>query len=143
MLHLIPEWWPSLILVLPYLVAGVASYFILWQPLVQYLYEREAATEGTKAEAAKLTASTAGQAADLEGKLLEVRRELASIRAEGRQRASTVETQILNDARDAANAKVDAALATIRTEQQTASATLKSTATALSQDIVNSLLAQA
>ena len=78
----------------------------------------------------------------LEEQLAGARRDIGEIRKSARAEAQAEEAKILAAARDAANEKVDAAVARISDEKQTAATTLRGTAKVLSADIAAQVMAQ-
>lgn len=141
-MHIIPDLGPSLALTLPFFVTFFGLWVILWNPLVSFLTEREAATEGARKEAARLAHEADAKAADLEARLAAAKLEVMEIHAEARTRALAKEAEILAAARAAVEQQVSEATARIASERTAARNELEAHARGLSGDIVDSLLAQ-
>lgn len=140
-MHIIPDLGPSIALTLPFLVAFFGLWFILWKPLMQFLDDREKATDGARHEAEEFSAQADGRAAELEVRLQKAHAELVDLHASARARAQKKEAVILAEARTAAEAKIAEAQERITRERAAAKAELETTAKTLSNDIVESLLA--
>lgn len=140
-MHIIPEIIPSILLTIPFLVAMIGLWGILWRPLNQYLDDRETATEGARKEAAELELQAEERAARLEARLAEAKVEMHQLHADARTRALAKEASIVAAARARADEFVAEAQARVADERLKAKAELDATARSLSNDIVDTLLA--
>lgn len=128
------------ILTIPFLIALVGLHFILFKPLMDYLDERDKASSGARAEAGRLTGQIEDRLATLDDRLKAARAEVNDLRKAARERAASKEHEILADAREQAENKVETALARIGEERKAASKTMKDTAQALSSPIAARVL---
>ena len=142
-MEIFPDWTAALFLVLPFVVTFFALRAILFQPLIAYLEERDAVAGRAETETESFEAATADKMRALEEQLAGARRDIGEIRKSARAEAQAEEAKILAAARDAANEKVDAAVARISDEKQTAATTLRGTAKVLSADIAAQVLGRA
>ncbi len=140
-MHIIPELGPSIALALPFFVAFLGLYVILWRPLMAFLDEREAATDGARHEAHELAAQADERAATLEEKLAAAKAQIADLHAAARARAQAKEAEIIGAARNEAEARIAEAQKRIGKERESARTQLETTAQTLSTDIVDTLLA--
>ena len=140
-MHIIPDLWPSLFLVLPFIVAFAGLRAILWGPLNQYLDDRENATDGARKEAEEFATQAEQRATDLEARLAQARREILDLNTAARMRAVGKEAEILAAARTAAEERLAEAHQRIADERLQAKAELEVSARSLSSDIVSTLLA--
>lgn len=140
-MHIIPDLWPSLFLVLPFIVAFAGLRLILWGPLNQYLDDRENATDGARKEAEEFATQAEQRAADLEAKLAKAHREIVDLNTAARARALAKEAEIVAAARAAAEERLGQAHQRIADERLQAKAELEVAARTLSSDIVSTLLA--
>jgi F0F1-type ATP synthase membrane subunit b/b' len=140
-MHIIPDLGPSLALTLPFFVAFFGLWFILWKPLMQFLDDRDKATDGARHEAEAFSVQADGRASDLEARLATAHSELVDLHASARGRAQKKEAVIIAEARKVADDKVAEAQKRIASEKATAKAELEITAKTLSNDIVETLLA--
>ena len=140
-MHIIPELGPSIALALPFFVAFMGLYVILWRPLMAFLDEREQATDGARHEAEELAAQADERAEALEVKLVEARREVMELHNAARTRAVAKEAEIIGAARSEAETRIADAQKRIDSERQSARAELETAAKTLSTDIVDTLLA--
>ena len=139
-MEIFPELVPAVLLVLPFLVTLLALNFILFKPLVQYLEDRDAVSGKALAEADSFKSAANDKLAELEEQLAGARREIVEIRKHARGEAQGEEAKILAEARKAAEAEVDTAVARISKEKADASVTLRGTAKVLSGDIAAQVL---
>lgn len=140
-MHIIPEIVPSILLTIPFLVAMIGLWTILWRPLNAYLDDRETATEGSRKEAAELSNQAEERAAKLEERLIQAKVEMQKLHADARARALAKEADIVAAARAKADEFVAEAQARVADERLKAKAELETTARTLSTDIVDTLLA--
>lgn len=139
-MEIIPSVVPAALLTLPFLVCMAALHFILFRPLFDYLDERDALSRDARAEAERVNARADESLAAVVKQLAEARKEATELRQQARGQARAVETDILAQARQEADATVTAALEQIAADKDRASATLRGTAQALSQDIAAQVL---
>jgi F-type H+-transporting ATPase subunit b len=139
-MEIVPDPTIAVLQALPFLVTFVALYFILFKPLLQYLAEREEASTGARAEAAQLGVEVAQRLETLEERLATARAEIGNQRADARARAHQKETEVISAARDAAEKRVESALAQLDIERQQASKALRDTADTLAVDIAGQVL---
>ncbi|MEZ4319355.1 MAG: ATP synthase F0 subunit B [Myxococcota bacterium] len=140
-MHIIPDLGPSLALTLPFFVAFFGLWFILWKPLMQFLDERDNATVGARKEAEAFAEKADSRATQLEARLAAAHSELVDLHAAARSRAQAKENEILSAARAEAEKKISDAQERIGSEKAAAKAELEVSARALSNDIVDNLLA--
>ncbi len=139
-MDVIPNLYLSAIQAVPFLVAVLGLYVILWKPLLAYLDEREQVTATAKAEAARLTGEIESRVSQLDEKLAAAKLDIGVNRAAARGEAEAEEAKIIGAARTEADAKVSEAVARIADAQTAASASLQSMATGLSTDIASQVL---
>ena len=139
-MNIIPNFLVVGLQAIPFLITIVALYQIIWKPMLAYLAEREAATEGARAEAAALEEKVAAQLADYEARLAEARTELRQMRSDRRDAALKAYTAQIDAARQAAEERVGAALAELSAEQAAARSALKASSTQLADDISGRIL---
>ena len=140
-MHIIPDLGPSLALSIPFFVAFLGLWFILWKPLMQFLDEREAATIGAREEALAFESEADVRAGQLEQKLAEAHASNVEFHNAARARALAKEAEIVGAARSKAEAHLSEALGRISDEKAKAKAELDVIARSLSTDIVETLLA--
>ncbi len=140
MLQIEPELVPTLVMMVPFLVALLALHFILFRPLFDYMEEREQVGGKATEEAERFAAATTEKLEKLEQLLIEARLEAGEIRSAARGKAQEEETAIIAAARAAADAELDKALAEISEASKTASNTLKTTGQSLSNEIAQQVL---
>jgi len=140
MLEIIPDPTHVALLTLPFLVAVLGSWVILWSPLSAYLEERRVTVEKANHEAEELTQAAEEQLASLEEKLSGARDRVLSIHNDARARAQEKEAAILQTAREDAEEVIADALTTINAERDAASKALKASAEELSRDIAGQVL---
>jgi F-type H+-transporting ATPase subunit b len=130
----------TIMLAIPFLVTVFALRFILFKPLVEYLLERDRASADARAEAMKLETAASHRLDEVEKRLAGAREQAMAVRTEARKKAADQEAGILQAARAEAEARVSSAIATITSERQIASMSLRDTASALSGDIASRIL---
>lgn len=140
-MHIIPEIGPSIALTLPFLVALIGLYVILWQPLMQFLDDRDNATEGARKEAEEFESQANRRAEELEKRLAAAKLEVQTLHADARTRALAKEADIVAAARAKADEFLATATSRVADERLKAKAELEITARALSTDIADTLLA--
>jgi F-type H+-transporting ATPase subunit b len=127
-------------LALPFLTTFVALYLILFKPMLAYLAERDAATEGARHEAAHLDEEAKTKLDDLQTRLQKVRDEIAAFRGESRQRVSAATSAILGEARGKADERMKSALKQLDADRANASSSLRTHTREISRDIAAQVL---
>lgn len=128
------------LLVLPFLVTMVALHFVLFKPMYEYLDNRGKTVDDANAEAERLAEAATERLASLDEQLASARKEVAALRAAARERALTHEAEILDAARRQADAVVSEAVERIQKERVDAAATLRATASSLSNEMASQVL---
>lgn len=139
-MNIIPNFLVVALQAIPFLVTIIALYQIIFKPMLGYLSEREAATEGARAEAKALEAKVTDQLADYEKRLAAAQAELRELRAERRSVALRDYNAKVEAARKAAEGRVNAALSELSDEQAAARSALRGTAAGLADDISSRIL---
>jgi F0F1-type ATP synthase membrane subunit b/b' len=139
-LEIIPDPVHAALLTLPFAVAAIAVYAILWRPLLAYLDERQAVSDHALHEAHDLQHGAEAHLARIDVRLGQARDAVAEQRAAARRRAAVKENEILAAARASADQRVERAVADLKSEQAAASAALKVTANELSNQIAGRVL---
>jgi F0F1-type ATP synthase membrane subunit b/b' len=139
-MEIIPDPIHVLLLTLPFIVAAGSLHFILWQPLLAWLDEREATSSKARHEAHELEGAAAEQLSRIEARLAEARNHVATLRQQARVRALATEAELVAGARAQADQRVTEALAQIVTDKQAASVGLGASAADLSRDIAIQVL---
>lgn len=128
------------LLVLPFLVTMVALHFVLFKPMYEYLDNRGKMVDDANAEAERLAGAATERLASLDAQLASARKEVTALRAAARERALTHEAEILDAARRKADAVVSEAVERIQKERVDAAATLRATASSLSNEMASQVL---
>lgn len=139
-MNIIPNLYLLAVQLLPFLVTAVALYYIIFQPMLGYLEERESMTDGAMAEAEALLEKVQAQLAEYEARLAEASAEVRSIRAERRAVAMDDYNARIDAARKAAERRVGEAMTVLESEQAAARDQLKGTVDALAAQISGSIL---
>jgi F-type H+-transporting ATPase subunit b len=139
-MNIIPNPYLIAIQFVPFLLAAIALYQIIFKPMLAYLDERSTMTDGAKAEAAALLEKVQSQIADYESQLAKANAEVRTIRASRRVEAMKVYNAKVDEARKAAEGQVSAALAEMEVEQTEARATLQGTVGSLADQIAGNIL---
>jgi F-type H+-transporting ATPase subunit b len=139
-MNIIPNPYLIAIQFVPFLLAAIALYQIIFKPMLAYLDERSTMTDGAKAEAAALLEKVQSQIADYESQLAKANAEVRAIRASRRVEAMKVYNAKVDEARKAAEGQVNAALAEMEAEQTEARATLQGTVGSLADQIAGNIL---
>ena len=134
------DWLQMLVLTAPFLVTMVALHVIFFGPLLQYLEERNAKTEGARKDAKAMDEDTERKLAQLETSLTEARSQSAQARNEARKTGLAEEQAILAKARAAADERIAQAVSEITIASAEAAKTLKDTAASLANDITAQVL---
>jgi F0F1-type ATP synthase membrane subunit b/b' len=139
-LEIIPDPVHAALMTLPFAVAAMSVYLILWRPLLAYMDQREQVSEHARHEAHKLEEDAAQQLARIDSHLASARNAVAEQRAAARGRAAVKEAEILAAARTAADGRLENALSELRQARSAASSALESSATELSTTIAGRVL---
>jgi F0F1-type ATP synthase membrane subunit b/b' len=139
-MEILPDPVHAALLTVPFLVAVAALYFILWQPLLAYLDERDEVSARARHEAKELASAAAEQVGKIEARLAEARQKVVGLRQEARNRALSKENEIVASARTAADHRVAEALAEIGRDKSVAAGALRHTANELSDQIAARVL---
>ncbi len=139
-MQVIPHLWLALLQAIPFLVAFLALWLILFKPLLEYMEQRHQVRKAAEDEAAQLTGKIESKLAELDKKLSEAHSEVAAQRAEHRAAAAQAEASILDAARTEAEGKVSDGLARVSAARQQASDSLKGMTASLSSDIATAVL---
>ena len=100
------DWLQMLVLTAPFLVTMLALHVIFFGPLLQYLEERNAKTEGARKDAKSMDQETEVKLVQLETSLAEARSQAAQARNEARKAGLEAEQAILAKARSAADERI-------------------------------------
>ena len=139
-MNIIPNPYLIAIQFVPFLLTAIALYHIIFKPMLAYLDERSTMTDGAKAEASALLEKVQTQIAEYEARLAEANAEVRSIRASRRIEAMKVYNAKVDEARKAAEGRVNAALAEMEPEQAEARSTLQGTVGSLADQITGNIL---
>jgi F-type H+-transporting ATPase subunit b len=142
-MELIPNPLMVLLQLVPFLATAFALNKIIFQPMLAYLDERDAALEAGKAKIAATELAIAGKMDAHEANLATVRSEAAELRAAARADAQTVYDEKLGAARVQAEGEVATAVAEIGVEADVARKTLSGQTDALAQNIAGRILGRA
>lgn len=125
---------------IPFLITCFALYAIIFKPMLAYLDERGAKTDGAKADAEALLEKVQAQLADYEARLAEANAEVRTIRNERRAEAMKAYNGRIDEARKVAEGQVSDALVQLEAEQATARGELKGSVNALADQIAGNIL---
>ena len=139
-MEIIPDPYHVALLSLPFLATVMGLYFILWNPLLEWLEERDNVTRTARLEAEDFNKASEDYIAKIEARLAEAHREVSHLRQEARERASARETQIISDARAQADRHVQSAVGQLLNDKETARQSLQATAQELSTSIAARVL---
>lgn len=139
-MEIIPDPIHAALLTLPFVVAAVSVYLILWRPLLAYLDERQAVSDRARGEAHQLGQNAADQLARIDARLAAARATISDQRTAARARAGQKEAEILSAARASAEQQLDEALRDLQRARGVASSALKTAASDLSTQIAGRVL---
>lgn len=139
-MEIIPDPVHVALLALPFFTTVVGMYLILWRPLLDWVEERETVSQSAYAEAEELEQAARDHVARIEAQLEDAHKHAGVLRQEARDRALVKEAEIVAAARVRADEQIQAALVTIRTEQESARSALAATARELSTTIAARVL---
>jgi F-type H+-transporting ATPase subunit b len=89
---------------------------LIFDPLLKVFEERERRTHGAIDAARKMDEQAIALKQELDGKLEDIRREAAVDREAVREHVKQIESELMNEARDAMTKELDAGMAAIRIE---------------------------
>ena len=135
---------PDLSLVLaqfvPFLVVIFGLKIILFDPMLAYLHERNAATKGVRHDAESLAAKAEEKVARYEAALEKARQQITELRAAKRAEANAEYQRIVAEARKQAEARVSGALVQLQADAEVARRGLAASADSLAFDIAQQVL---
>lgn len=120
---------------LPFLVLVAGLHFILYKPMLAYLDARSHATIGARKEAEVLQARAAARLAEWDAALARAQAEVTEYRSQRRAAANVGYQRVIAEARGAADAHIQGAVAALRVEADTARAELQASSLALSREV--------
>jgi F-type H+-transporting ATPase subunit b len=138
--NIVPDWILVALQTLPFLVAFFALRSLLFEPMVEYLEERDAAISGARDETAKLRERVGSARAEWDQRLAEARAEGAAHRASIHAEANTKRQALVDDARATAEQQVGAALQDISEAHAAAARQLETNAQQLAHEIAERVL---
>ncbi|MCP4805051.1 MAG: ATP synthase F0 subunit B [Proteobacteria bacterium] len=130
----------TLLQLVPFLVVMAILTKLIFQPMVQYLDDREKATTGAHEHAALLTQQADEKQAEYDQKLAAAKSELSDLRAQKRAEIHAERDAAVAAARVKTDARFAEALTAIQAEQDLAAAELGKLTDALSSDITTAVL---
>lgn len=139
-MNIIPDLVLTAVLMAPFLALVAGMHFILYKPMLAYLDARAGATVGARKEAEALQARAGDRLAEWEAALARAQAEVTEFRSQRRAQAQAQYQRIVAEAREAAEARLGAALAALRDETVAARSELDGQARALSRDVAVSVL---
>ena len=139
-MNIVPDWILVVLQTLPFLVAFLALRSLLFEPMMAYLEERDAAIAGARDETGQLRERVATARADWERNLAEARAEGAAHRATIQAEANTQRQALVDKARAAAEQQVGIALGEIEQARVMAAQQLHQGARQLAHDIAERVL---
>lgn len=125
---------------IPFVLTMFALKAIIFDPMIAYLDEREAATTGGREDIAELQDKVESRLAEYEAKLEQARSEAADIRAQRRAEASKAHLQRVAEARSEADERIAKAVAEIGKAKAEAATQLEQSARSLAGDIATQVL---
>ncbi|HWR15894.1 MAG TPA: ATP synthase F0 subunit B [Terriglobales bacterium] len=128
---------PTIIL---FLVVYFGYRIIVHKPLLRVLEERYAKTQGAIEKARADVAAAESKTAEYEQRLRESKLAVFKAQEARRQQAVAARTELLNQAREQAAAKVAEARSAIERDVQAAKASLQGDVEKLAADVINSVL---
>lgn len=123
-----------------FLVAVVASWLILWRPLIAWMDERDQASVGARADAQRLQGEIQDRLSDVEQRLQVVRGEIAELRTEGRSEAASAEAEVLAQVRSEVEQEIAKATSEIVDQSEVARRGLADASRALASDMASQIL---
>jgi F0F1-type ATP synthase membrane subunit b/b' len=123
-----------------FLVAVLASWFILWKPLMLWMEEREHAVVHARAEARRLDGEIELRLAEVDRRLRAARAEITELRTIARSKAAVDEATILAAARAEAEQRIAGATAEIAEQSETARRGLADASRSLADDLASQVL---
>jgi F-type H+-transporting ATPase subunit b len=138
--NIVPDWILVVLQTIPFIVAFLALRSLLFEPMMEYLEERDAAIAGARDETAQLRDRVATARAEWDQRLAEARAEGAAHRASIQAEANTRRQAMVDEARTVAEAQVGTALQEIEAARVAAAAQLQQGAQQLAHDIAERVL---
>ena len=126
--------------VVPFLITILGLYVIIFKPMLAHLEGRENAIEGAQGRARELQEKLTARADEYDAKLTAARIEMTELRAKRRAEALAEADSMVQAARGEADARVEGALETIRTDAAAAREGLKGSSALLAQQISSQVL---
>ncbi|TVQ90421.1 MAG: hypothetical protein EA397_12605 [Deltaproteobacteria bacterium] len=123
-----------------FLVAVVASWLILWKPLLEWMDERDQAVTGARAEALRLDEQIDLRLQEVESRLQSVRAEISELRTSGRAESAAAEAEVLAAARTEVEQKLSEAAAQIGEQSEIARRGLADASRAIADDMASQIL---
>lgn len=130
----------TLLQLVPFLVVMAILTKVIFQPMVQYLDDRQKATTGAHEQAALLGQQADEKQSDYDQKLAAAKAELSELRAQKRAEAHAQRDAAIADARAKGDARFAEALTAIKAESDVAAQELGRLTDALSADITTAVL---
>ena len=126
--------------VIPFLLTCFGLWKIIFEPMLDYLDERDRHIAGSRAEADELVARVEERTAEYQEKLTKAKGQIAELRARRRAEAMAAYEAKVHAARTAAEEQISSALVEIDKARVSASAQLETTAHGLAGDIAGQVL---
>lgn len=123
-----------------FLIALLASWVILWKPLLAWIEEREAFSASARSRAAELETAIADRLAQVEQRLAVARAEITELRTAERAAASQAEAEIVAAARASAEQEIATATAEIVEQSEIARRGLAEASRSLAGDMASQVL---
>lgn len=123
-----------------FMVAFVLYRGLVYKPLTKVLAERHARTEGAVQQAKADVAAAEAKAAEYEARLREARLQIYKAQEERQRKVADVRALALQEARNAANARVQAERAALEKQTAEAKGQLQGQSDALAQQIIRIIL---
>ena len=123
-----------------FLIAVVASWLILWKPLIAWLEERDQVSANARSEAHRLEGEIEARLKDVEQRLQVVRGEISDLRTAGRAQAAAGEAEVLAATRAEVEGQLEQASAKIAEQSEIARRGLADASRALADDMASQIL---
>lgn len=142
-MNIIPDPFLVLMEAVPFLVLLFGLNSILFKPMLAYLKEREAATDGTRRAASELQERAALKLQQWETAFARAQAEVADFRAQKRAEAQAVYTRRVGEARGEADKRIAAALAEVAADADRVRAEVPAMAAELARNMAEKTLGRA
>lgn len=139
-MNIFPDPMLVLVQVVPFLVLLAGLHVLLFKPMLDYLDVRHAATDGARAEAARLREATGAQLDRYEAAVTSARNEVAELRATRRAAAHAEHARRIVGARTEADGVVRGEVARLREETTAARQELSGRSRSLAQELARRVL---